>query len=41
MKSRTYIMRQAPAVTNGQLCRQSIPSITVLDQAAKTAAAGG
>jgi hypothetical protein len=37
-------VRQAPVVTNGQLCRLSMPSVTVLDQAAqaaKTAAAGG
>ncbi|SHJ44177.1 Polysaccharide deacetylase [Bradyrhizobium lablabi] len=37
-------VREAPALTNGQLCRLSMPSVTVLDQAAqaaKTAAAGG
>jgi peptidoglycan-N-acetylglucosamine deacetylase len=37
-------VRHAPALTNGQLCRLSMPSVTVLDQAAqaaKTAAAGG
>jgi peptidoglycan-N-acetylglucosamine deacetylase len=37
-------VRQAPALTNGQLCRLSMPSVAVLDQtalAAKTAAAGG
>jgi peptidoglycan-N-acetylglucosamine deacetylase len=37
-------VRQAPAVTNGQLCRLSLPSVTVLDQAApsaKTSAVGG
>lgn len=38
------LARLAPAVTNGQLCRMSAPSFTVLEgaaQAAKTAAAGG
>jgi peptidoglycan-N-acetylglucosamine deacetylase len=37
-------VRQAPAVTNGQLCRLSLPSVTVLDQpapAAKASAVGG
>jgi peptidoglycan/xylan/chitin deacetylase (PgdA/CDA1 family) len=37
-------VRQAPAVTNGQLCRLSLPSVTVLDQAAqaaKTSTIGG
>ena len=34
-------IRQAPALTNGQLCRLSMPSVTVLDQAAQAAAAEG
>lgn len=37
-------VRQAPTLTNGQLCRLSMPPVTVLDQAAhaaKAAAAGG
>jgi len=34
-------IRQAPALTNGQLCRLSMPSVTMLDQTAQTAAAEG
>jgi hypothetical protein len=30
-------LRQAPALTNGQLCRLSMPSVTVPDQAAQAA----